>query len=183
MKCVITRSFSSRAVVSVPGFDGMQTCSIHKENASQVPWCSPALFLPLPLALSLSIPHPVSQPCQSAQEIWGASFIFLFYYSVHCSFALLHDVYFCTSCSVSLSLFFSLMPSLSLETSRPQTSFPVFDWQACILQKETHLAVLSPGWHIMAEFCLRYLTVVIGYSRHGMTFANHFTFTMWWNSE
>ncbi len=26
---------------------------------------------------------------------------------------------------------FSLMPSLSLETSRPETGFPVLDWQAC----------------------------------------------------
>lgn len=60
------------------------------------------------LSLSLSIPHPMPCPCQSAQEIWGASFIFLFYYSVHCplfspSLCVFLYLLFCVFVSVSLS--------------------------------------------------------------------------------
>lgn len=118
MKCVITQSFSSRDVVSVPGFDGMQTCSIDKENASQMPWCSPSLFLPL--ALSPSLP-----PClclvslHRRSKVPVSSFCFtILFIAAPLSFTACVSV----SPALSLCLCFSLMPSLSLETSRPQTS-------------------------------------------------------------
>lgn len=128
MKCVITHSFSSRDVSSVLWFDRM-----HKENASQVPWCSPSLFLLLPLALSPSLAPclaPVSLHRRS--EVPVSSFCFTILFIAPSS--LPRYVCFCISYSVSLSLFLSLMSSLSLETSRPQTSFTFFDWQACVFQ-------------------------------------------------
>lgn len=118
VKCAITHSFSSRDVASVLGFDGM-----HKENASQVPWYSPSLFLPLLRALAPSLAPclaPVS--LQRRSKVPVSTFCF---YSVHCPI-------FSPSLPVSVSpilclcLFLSLMSSLSLETSRPQTSFHIF---------------------------------------------------------
>lgn len=151
MKCAITHSFSSRDVSSVLWFDRM-----HKENASQVPWCSPSLFLPLPLTLSPSLTPclaPVSLHMRS--EVPVSSFCFTILFIAPSSLPLC--VCFCISYSVSLSLFLSLMSSLSLETSRPQTSFRIF-WLAglCFSVRDTlwgsAVRVTHYGWILSEVF-------------------------------
>lgn len=113
MKCVITHTVSGALSVC---------CGMMGRTKRMPVMCPDAAHLCFFLfsSLSLSILRSMSCPCQSAQEIWGASFTILFITSLP------HCVCFCISCSVSLSLFLSLMPSLSVETSRPQTSFHTF---------------------------------------------------------